>query len=92
MITIEIIMLSYLVIAALAFCIMKRLLAAMIIFASFGVVTSTLWILLAAPDLAIAEAAVGTGITGILLFVVLKRIMVMEEEYHAERDRNKNAE
>ena len=81
----EAILLSFLVIAAVAVCLMKRLLAAMIIFASFGIVMSLVWILLASPDLAITEAAVGTGISGILFFVVLKRIGIMEEEHQRER-------
>ena len=65
---------------------MKRILGSVIIFASYSVVMSVLWILLAAPDLAITEAAVGTGISGILFFVVLKRIRVMEEEHKAEKE------
>ena len=77
---IEPILLTFLVIAAAAVCAMKRLLTSVIIFASCGIVMSVLWILLAAPDLAITEAAVGTGILGVLFFVVIKRIRVMEEE------------
>ena len=88
----EAILLSFLVISAIAVCIMKRLLAAMIIFASFSVVTSLVWILLASPDLAITEAAVGTGIAGILFFIILKRIGVMEEEHQRERRWKNNNE
>ena len=86
----ETILLSILVISAVAVCMMKRLLASMIIFVSFSVFTSIVWILLASPDLAIAEAAVGTGIAGILFFVVLKRIRVMEEEHRREREWKNN--
>ena len=77
---IEIILLCYVAIAAVTVCAMKPLLSSMIIFASYGIVMSIIWILLAAPDLAITEAAVGTGILGVLLFVVIKRIRVMEME------------
>ena len=80
MMLVEAILLTFLVIAAVAVCVIKRLLTSVIIFASYGVVMSVLWILLAAPDLAITEAAVGTGISGVLFFVVIKRIRVMEEE------------
>ena len=75
---IEIILLTFLVVAAIAACSTKHLLAAVIIFSSYGIVMSILWILLASPDLAITEAAVGVGITNILFFAVLKRIRVME--------------
>ena len=87
---IEAILLTYLVIAAAAICLIRRLLAAMIIFTSYGVVLSVLWVLLAAPDLAITEAAVGTGISSILFFVVLKQIQVMEIEHQEEKEWKKN--
>ena len=86
----EAILLTFLVVSATAVCVMKRLLSAMIIFASFSAVVSLVWILLAAPDLAITEAAVGTGISGILFFVVLKRIGVMQEEHRREREQKTN--
>ena len=90
MILIEITLLGFLVIAAVAICVMKRILGSVIIFASYSVVMAVLWVLLAAPDLAITEAAVGTGISGILFFVVLKRIRVMEEEHRAEKEWKKH--
>ncbi|MCL1834617.1 MAG: DUF4040 domain-containing protein [Oscillospiraceae bacterium] len=77
---IEVLLLAFLVVAAITVCATKHLLASVIIFASYSVVMSILWILLASPDLGITEAAVGAGITSILLFVVLKRIRVMEDE------------
>ena len=77
---IEVILLSFVMVAAITVCVMKHLLSSVIIFASYGVIMSIIWIILAAPDLAITEAAVGTGILGVLLFVVIKRIRVMEEE------------
>ena len=87
MMVIEVILLCYLLIAAVTVCVMKHLLSSVIIFASFGVILSILWIKLGAPDLAITEAAVGTGFSGVLLFVVIKRIRVMEDE-----ERKKSAE
>ena len=88
---IEAILLTFLVAAAAAICMMEHLLASVIIFAAYSVVMSVLWILLAAPDLAITEAAVSTGISGVLYFVVIKRIRVMEQEHHEEEERKKNA-
>ena len=87
---IEAILLLFLVIAAIAVCVMKHLLASVIIFTSYSVIMSVIWILLASPDLAITEAAVSMGISGVLLFVVLKRIRVMEKEHHLEEERGKN--
>ena len=51
-----------------------------IIFMSYSLVMSIIWILLESPDLAITEAAVGAGITSILFFVTLKKIQAMGEE------------
>ena len=90
MMLIEIIMLGFLVVAAVAVCAMKHLLASVIIFASYNVVMSVLWVLLSAPDLAITEAAVGTGLSSILFFIVLKRIRVMEKEHQEEKDFQEN--
>ena len=39
---------------------------------------SIIWILLESPDLAITEAAVGAGITGLLFIVALKKIHALE--------------
>ena len=84
MMLIEIILLTFLVVAAIAVCTTKHLLASIILFTSYSIVISILWILLESPDLGITEAAVGTGISNILFFVVLKRIRVMEDE-HADQ-------
>ena len=37
-------------------------------------VSAVLWSLLQSPDLAITEAAVGAGISGILFFLTLKKV------------------
>jgi len=73
-------LLAFLVLAAAAVCLTKHLFASVIIYASYSVVMSLIWVLLAAPDLAITEAAVSTGISGLLFFVVTKRIRSMEVE------------
>ena len=91
MIWIEILLLFFLVLAAITACTMKHLLGSVIVFTSYGLVMSLVWVLLQAPDLAITEAAVGAGISGILFFVVLKRIRVMEAE-HADEHRREEAQ
>ena len=87
MIWIEALFLVFLVASAIAACTMKHLLGSVIVFTSYGLVMSLVWVLLQSPDLAITEAAVGAGISGILFFVVLKRIRVMEAEHADEHKR-----
>ena len=58
----------------------KKLLTSVIILMSYSLIMSILWVLLESPDLAITEAAVGAGVTSVLLFVTLKRIHLIDEE------------
>ena len=89
---IEVILLVFLIVSATAVCLTKHLLCAVILFASYSLIISVLWILLESPDLGITEAAVGAGISNILFFVVLKRIRVIEDEHSSVRaDENSGA-
>lgn len=56
----------------------KNLLASVIVYMVFGLIMTILWLQLNAPDLAITEAAVGVGITGILFILTLKRVGEMK--------------
>ena len=56
----------------------KHPLIMVITFTVFGLVMSVIWMLLRAPDLAITEAAVGTGVTGVLFYLTLRRIRRMQ--------------
>lgn len=47
---------------------------AAILFIAFGLVLSLAWVRLDAPDVALAEAALGAGVTGALLLNALKRL------------------
>lgn len=69
----EYVLVTFLIICALAAVLSKRLLVSVLIFATYGLVMSIIWLMLQAPDLAITEAAVGAGATGILFFLVLKK-------------------
>ena len=73
------ILLTLLIICAVATAVTKRLLTAIVIYMSYSLVMSVVWVLLQAPDLAITEAAVGAGVTSILFFVTLDKIHKMEE-------------
>ncbi len=45
----------------------RDLIRSVILFIAFGLMMSLAWVRLDAPDIALAEAAVGAGITGVLL-------------------------
>lgn len=72
------ILLFFLIVCALAVCLTDKLLISLIIFMSYSLVMSVLWIVLQSPDLAITEAAVGAGVTSILFFVTLKKVDAIE--------------
>ncbi|MBS3956946.1 MAG: DUF4040 domain-containing protein [Clostridiales bacterium] len=44
-----------------------KLFKAIVLFIAFGLLVALAWVRLAAPDIALAEAAIGAGITGALL-------------------------
>lgn len=47
---------------------------AVLLFFVFGFLMTLAWVRIGAPDLALAEAAVGTGVTGALLIGLLSRL------------------
>lgn len=47
---------------------------AIVLFITFGLLLALAWVRLAAPDVALAEAAIGSGITGALLLAALDRL------------------
>lgn len=88
------ILFAFLIICAISVTISKNLLNSVLIFMSYSLVMSIIWILLESPDLAITEAAVGAGITSILFFVTLKKIHAMvdmEEEKSAKTKEEGNS-
>ena len=78
MIVVECILLLLLLITGITAPLQKHPLIMVITFTLFGLVLSVLWMLLQAPDLAITEAAVGTGVTGVLFYLTLRRIRRMQ--------------
>ena len=71
------ILLGFLLVCAISASLSKNLLNTILIFMSYSLIMSILWILLESPDLAITEAAVGAGITTVLFLVTLKKIHAM---------------
>ena len=57
---------------------------AVVLFISFGLVLSLVWVRLDAPDIALAEAAIGAGLTGALLLSALARLEARDKEKNRE--------
>ena len=70
----NVILLLFIIACAAAVSFTRNLLSAVIIFMAQGLVLSVVWIMLRSPDLAITEAAVGAGVSSILMFAALKKI------------------
>lgn len=79
------ILLAFLVICALAVSFTKSLLNAVLVFMSYSLIMSIIWVLLESPDLAITEAAVGAGVTSILFFITLKKIEAIRKTQSGEK-------
>lgn len=79
------ILLGFLVICAIAASLSKNLLNTILIFMSYSLVMSVIWILLESPDLAITEAAVGAGVTTVLFLVTLKKIQAIIKEDDSQK-------
>ncbi|MCM1038310.1 MAG: DUF4040 domain-containing protein [Roseburia sp.] len=84
-------LLGFLLICAIAASLSKNLLNTVLIFMSYSLVMSIIWILLESPDLAITEAAVGAGVTSVLFFVTLKKIRaILKTEAEPEKGEKDN--
>lgn len=87
----QVILLTFLVVCAVSVSFSKNLLNSLLIYMSFSLVMSMIWICLESPDLAITEAAVGAGVTSILFFVTLKKIHAIREEDEKDEETQKGA-
>lgn len=56
-----------LVVTAVAALYSRNLFRAVVVFIAFGMLMAVAWVRLQAPDIALAEAAIGAGLTGVLL-------------------------
>ena len=83
------ILLGFLLVCAISVSLSKNLLNSILVYMSYSLVMSIIWILLESPDLAITKAAVGAGVTSVLFFVTLKKIhaiMKAEEKEGEKKD------
>ena len=76
----KIVLLCLLIICAIATAVSKKTLTAVIIYMSYSLIMSVIWVVLESPDVAITEAAVGAGVDTVLFFVALKRIHLIDTE------------
>ena len=74
----NILLLVFIIVCALSVSLTKDLLTSLVIFMAHSLAMSVIWIMLESPDLAVTEAAVGAGITSLLLFVTLKKIHAID--------------
>jgi Predicted subunit of the Multisubunit Na+/H+ antiporter len=83
MIALEYLLLAGLLICAVAAPLFRRLLVVVIVYTAFSLLLAILWSLLQSPDLAITEAAVGAGVSGILYFQTLRNIHALKGTHDA---------
>lgn len=83
----RIILLISLVVCAVATALSKRVMTSLIIFTSYSIIMSIVWLLLRSPDLAITEAAVGAGVDGVLFFITLRKLHLIDEDHETSDDK-----
>ncbi len=71
------ILLAFLVICAVSVALTRDPLTAVLIQLGFSTVMAVIWLMLESPDLAVTEAAVGTGVTGLLFFSAFRRMGII---------------
>jgi energy-converting hydrogenase B subunit D len=69
-----------LLLAALGALWSRSLFRAVVLFVVFGLLVAIAWIRLQAPDVALAEAAIGAGLTGALLLDAIGHLRSMRQE------------
>ena len=86
----RLILLLSLIVCAIATALSKRVMTAIIIFTSYSIVMAVVWLLLRSPDLAITEAAVGAGVNGVLFFLTLRKLHLIDRDFE-EQEKSKDA-
>ena len=88
----RIILLAGLVVCAVATALSKRVMTALIVFTSYSIIMSVIWLLLRSPDLAITEAAVGAGVNGVLFFITLRKLHLIDKDNEVSDDNRSGRE
>ncbi|WP_320415645.1 hydrogenase subunit MbhD domain-containing protein [Candidatus Contubernalis alkalaceticus] len=66
-------LLLFLIVCAISVAKTRDLLSAIIIFAAYSLIMAVVWQQLEAPDIAITEAAIGAGVTTLLLIATISK-------------------
>ena len=69
-----------------------NLFKAIVLFISFGLMLSLAWVRLKAVDIALAEAAIGAGLTGALFLTALDRLQRNEKNDRDRQTAQRNAQ
>ena len=88
----RILLLTGLLVCAIATACTKKPMQAVIIYMAYSVIMSVVWILLESPDLAITEAAVGAGVTSILFFLTLRQLNLNDRDQKKKKDEEQEGE
>lgn len=81
----SVMLLVFVISCAIAVVCTRSLLVACVVFMCQSLAMALIWILLESPDLAITEAAVGAGVSSLLLFVTLKKIHAIDQAKEVQR-------
>ncbi len=73
MVLLNVIIIVFLILCAIAVEKTKDLLSAVVILSAYTLMMSVLWLILHTPDVALTEAAIGAGVTCILFIAVIMR-------------------
>ncbi len=88
----NVLLLVFIIVCAVSVSLTKNLFTSIVIFMSQSLAMSVIWIMLESPDLAVTEAAVGAGITSLLLFVTLKKIHAIDQQKKGAQPHGENQE
>ena len=75
----QLLLLTFLIVCAIAVSRIRDLLSAVIVFAAYSLIMAAIWQQLKAPDIAMVEAAMGAGVTTLLLMVAISKTRRQEE-------------
>lgn len=65
-----------------------ELFRAIVLFIAFGLLMALVWVRLSAPDVALAEAAIGAGLTGALLLTTLSKLTKQSDDDSGENNKD----
>jgi uncharacterized MnhB-related membrane protein len=69
----NILLLLFLIVCAIGVAYIRDLLSAVILFSSFVLIMAIIWQQLGAPDVAMVEAALGTGVATLLMIAAISK-------------------